>query len=504
MERRFDTSDFEQTLKDYADQFKMMPSKRAWNGIYNHLHPGSKWPSITVGIIFIITLVLIGNLNNSSNRLKKASVISSNATTLTSDKTYSPKAKNSENKEAFGIASKKSSVNTTIGNSDKKIEADNKINSGKNADIQNIGIKKTENTVGKTNTVSINDPLTSDELNKEKFVGIDNSTVNKQITGFLNSDASGVLAPSAMERAFLINEPVIKINFQEASSDHLSFIPNRAAFSTGFVSQAEKIDLKDNAPLKKAQKNSIKKKTSKKKNSKIQWLYYVEPTISYITLHSKDVQSSTLLSPSSLVVLTNQSPFKLVRNPRPGLEAGAQFNYSLSKKLQFISGVNFSYSAYSNISNLVHPTFASLILKDNSDNLYTKNFITHYGNGESQSVFPLVNYRLAAGIPVGFQYSIWKNEKLSIDISSAVEPLLVLKSNAYVISADGRYYINDPALLRKVNLDGKFGSYLSFHSKKIKWYIGPDIRYQMFSTYKDIYPTREHFFDYGIRIGISK
>ena len=65
MERRFDMSDFEQSLKDHADQFKMTPSKRVWNGIYNNLHPGSKWPSITVAIVFLITLVTIGNLNNS-------------------------------------------------------------------------------------------------------------------------------------------------------------------------------------------------------------------------------------------------------------------------------------------------------------------------------------------------------------------------------------------------------------------------------------------------------
>ncbi|HEY5392162.1 MAG TPA: hypothetical protein VIJ57_08620, partial [Hanamia sp.] len=75
MERRFDMSDFEQSLKDYADQFKIMPSKRTWNGIYNHLHPGSKWPSITVAIIFILTLVSIGNLNNSPKRFKKATLV---------------------------------------------------------------------------------------------------------------------------------------------------------------------------------------------------------------------------------------------------------------------------------------------------------------------------------------------------------------------------------------------------------------------------------------------
>ena len=72
MERRFDMSDFEQSLKDHADQFKMVPSKRVWNGIYNNLHPGSKWPSITIAILFLFTLITISRLNNSTSPIKNS------------------------------------------------------------------------------------------------------------------------------------------------------------------------------------------------------------------------------------------------------------------------------------------------------------------------------------------------------------------------------------------------------------------------------------------------
>ena len=72
MERRFDMSDFEQSLKDHADQFKMVPSKRVWNGIYNNLHPGSKWPSITIAILFLFTLITISRLNNSTSPVKNS------------------------------------------------------------------------------------------------------------------------------------------------------------------------------------------------------------------------------------------------------------------------------------------------------------------------------------------------------------------------------------------------------------------------------------------------
>ena len=68
METRYDMDNFEQILKEHADQFSMMPSKRVWNGVYNSLHPGSKWPSLTMLLFFLLTLVGIGPLNQSSKK----------------------------------------------------------------------------------------------------------------------------------------------------------------------------------------------------------------------------------------------------------------------------------------------------------------------------------------------------------------------------------------------------------------------------------------------------
>src|SRR5487761_2009241 len=69
MERRFFMNDFEVSLKEQADQFKMIPSKRVWHGIYNDLQPGRRWPSVTMSLLLIFTLVVIGHLNtNNSHR----------------------------------------------------------------------------------------------------------------------------------------------------------------------------------------------------------------------------------------------------------------------------------------------------------------------------------------------------------------------------------------------------------------------------------------------------
>jgi hypothetical protein len=66
MERRFDMMDFEQSLKEQVDQLRMVPSKKVWNGIYNNLHPGSNWPSLTMAFLFLFTFFGIGHLNNNN------------------------------------------------------------------------------------------------------------------------------------------------------------------------------------------------------------------------------------------------------------------------------------------------------------------------------------------------------------------------------------------------------------------------------------------------------
>jgi len=227
--------------------------------------------------------------------------------------------------------------------------------------------------------------------------------------------------------------------------------------------------------------------------------------ISSVSFDKKTIHPLASQNPSSIVVLSNQSqpPFQLIHNARLGFETGAEMTYKFSKKFGLITGANINYSSYSNISNFIHPTYANLILADKSG-AYQKNYLTHYGNGQSPSQISLINYNLEVSVPVGLRYEIWKNGKTRIDVSSVIAPSTVLKTNAFIISSDGRYYVNDPTLIRKFNVAAAFGSYITFSAKKIIWHIGPDFRYQLLSTYKNIYPSKEHFMDYGIRIGISK
>ena len=515
MERRFDMSDFERSLKDHADQFKMIPSKRVWNGIYNNLHPGSKWPSITVAILFLFTLITISRLNNSTNPIKNSA--------------------NTEAKKSRNIFITQSGVakdETLSGENNRGIDF-TKANTGKNSNTSINGLTSTQikSSVSKKSfslsSSHISSEKTNPQISAQKELRLKNSAIGKTVvkTGLKNSSSSDIVSlneAGLMMQTQTFAETNVADPEEQQNPFRLVFISQKALFQKdlSIPTSYQLFTLTPGEPLNvitfnldneiegfyknisnQDKKTDAFKKLRKRKN-RPEWTFYVNPTISTVSFNKKAIQPSG--NNSSMVVLSNQAPFKLLRNPRFGMEAGAEMSFKIDKKLRFITGFNFSYSGYTNLSNLVHPTYASLSLNDGNGGTYEKDYITHYGNGQSQGHVSLVNYNIEASIPLGVQLNIWGNEKLRIDLASLLEPTVLLKDNAYLISSDGRYYVNDPQLVRRTNLDGHFGSYITFIGKKVKWHLGPDFSYQLFSTYKNIYPAKEHLIDYGIRIGISK
>ncbi len=509
MERRFDMSDFEQSLKDHADQFKMTPSKRVWNGIYNNLHPGSKWPSITVAVVFLITLVSIGSLNNSAkhfngfphSNLKPSIATSKSDIEPQGGKAFGSPINSSNNSSNTDL---KTNRNTTTKN---KIHSEDKNASDKissssvsivvnNASGKSTFVSKIQNTIP-SNTVALQrKEATLPDLNVSVVNAVNQQKIKVSLLPKSVMDYADLQRAFAQQQEKLTRDLFIAVSYKTfsiLSSESLA----------GKLINPDKIEpiFPDEYILNQNVAISVNK-THRKKNNKIEWTFYVNPVISTVSFNKKTIQPSN--NTSSIVVLSNQPSFKIIHNPRFGVETGAEMSYQIAKKFQLITGLNLSYSGFNNVSNLVHPTFATLNLNDNQTGTYSKTYITHYGNGQSQDHINLVNYSIQASIPLGIQYNIWKSSKIKVDVSSLLEPSVVLKDDAYLISSDGRYYVNDPMLVRRTNVDGHFGSYITFIGKKIKWHLGPDFRYQLFSTYKNLYPTKEHFIDYGIRIGISK
>src|ERR1700685_70569 len=56
MERNFTNDEFEELIKQKADQYKLYPSEKVWKRIYSSLHTGRRW--FITGMALLITGIL--------------------------------------------------------------------------------------------------------------------------------------------------------------------------------------------------------------------------------------------------------------------------------------------------------------------------------------------------------------------------------------------------------------------------------------------------------------
>jgi len=95
------------------------------------------------------------------------------------------------------------------------------------------------------------------------------------------------------------------------------------------------------------------------------------------------------------------------------------------------------------------------------------------------------------------------NDNLQLNAAASFQPSYVLANQAYILSTDKFNYITQPSLSRRWNMGTNIGTFISFNSNKYKWEIGPQVHYQLLSSYSNEYHVKEHFIDYGIRLGIG-
>ncbi len=489
-------TNFEQSLKDQADQFSMLPSKRVWHGIYNDLHPGSKWPSIAVGFVFLFTLLGIGHLNNTG---KQHNAMIPSSETNGPEITENEKAPvhTIDKKHSSGVAALLSQTNSS--ETPNSFFEENK-NNGAVPGLTGKIIPLYPEATGLTKNIDDQETLTAKSYNFYPPVG-DKINIGASTNNFDQVATSGQ-AESLTEVPVVKNEVPFTVSAEFADS-----LKSGAA---QLILEPVPLDktTEDNETIENNRANETSAAAIhllKKRNERIQWLYFVTPAVSTATFDGKPYPPPANSNLSPVIPGPNQNKYGMLYKARLGYQIGTEMQFAFTKEWRLTAGGHLSYSGYNVISNQVHPTFATLMLMDNnSGSPHVRSYITHYGNGEGQNQISLSNYSYQFSIPLGLQYAIFENGKFMINLSSSVEPSLILKSNAYIISSDGRYYVNDPDLLRKINVSGNFGSFITFKSDKIKWQLGPNIRYQLLSTYQKIYPVKEHLIDYGIRIGISR
>ena len=202
MEKRIYTNNFERFIKESADDFKMIPSKRVWHSIYNDLHPSRKWPSVLMCLILFTGMLFIGYENTDPT-----SSLSSEKKT-TQNNTILATLENKNTQEVTSIDSSKELINNKKNNNpttlSTSVASSNKVSSptysreesnvnSKKASItsfyvvtnnptKNSEVLNSKPSVTKVNTKQTNASITKIEASSE------NTTINEFITNELKNN----------------------------------------------------------------------------------------------------------------------------------------------------------------------------------------------------------------------------------------------------------------------------------------------------------------------------
>ena len=461
IEKLFDMTDFEQSLKEHADDFTIVPSRKVWQGIYKNMHPGRRWPSIPMAFMLLLSLIGIGYLNNAP--------INPTQNEINLNKSNLSSSSNGRQEKPPGNKLSVASIN-------------NDYNPAKNYPLGTVSLNKVENT--EVEPIARNQFVAG--TRQEKQQSTKNELGLKTINSFDQQSSNVILESEIVEGKENVETGLNTTDVTIISSE-----------------ESEEKDADAEIQKKKAVSNNVEKILAKK-TPKLTFSYFLMPTVTN-AYFAGNAEKDSKADGSILTVNPNLSRGNtMIVNAQLGLRLGGQVEYQLNPKLQLLMMGQLSYSGYTIISNNERLATGKLALKDKTGPVYSKAYFTSYGNGRSENQVPLKNYSLQVSIPVGIQYEIWQNKSAGIFVTTAGGPSFVLKSNAHLLSSDGRNYVDDQSLLRKSNYTGYLGTHIEFKAKNLKWRIGPTVTYQLLSTYEDKYPVKEHLVDYGIKIGISK
>jgi hypothetical protein len=517
MENEFYTDEFEQLLKEKADQFSMYPSKRVWHSIYNNLHPSRRWPSVVMSLLLISSLILIGYLNTGENSITRqinssSTLTKSSGEIITSSQKINSKIQfpaYSKMKQQSGTqyntafedvitnetdfytytvvkSNRPVYLNTATAISDIKFTAETPETNNNDRNIVqtvNTYIKSNQifadiavfNKKNKTITSKSSDNNNDNVLNKNNT-----DEITPQSTDNIKSALNPVANPSQSETAKEV---------AEANTNPVSLNVNSA------VTNEEKAWIENYALQ--------NKPAAKKWKGRLGYQFYVTPAVNYRKLTTKVKGSATPFATTGDI---NNS---ISQKPGFGFEAGLGLNYAIAKRLQFKAGLQFNYTNYDiSADQASHPIVTTILLNDPSTGYSysaarTSTISNSFNTAASRPV-TLHNRTYQVSLPIGFAYKLSSHDNVEWFAAATLQPSYYFGGKAHLISTDLKSYVSDPSSISSWNLNLGFETYMNFKLGTYNLQIGPQVRYQVNSTYKRDVALIEKPYAIGLKFGLTK
>jgi len=279
-------------------------------------------------------------------------------------------------------------------------------------------------------------------------------------------------------------------------------VPHASTELAAVKETGDDLNLKDNIPAIESVTSAIK---PVHKKNKISFQVFFTPTVSYRKLSENKAYLNATPQTNATInyaVLYNVND-AVTHKPDMGVELGFTAKYPVSKNMKLRGGVQFNVSRY-DIKAFNYPTeVARIALNNSSLGVDYVGAATNYRNFGGGKVDWLQNKYFQLSAPIGAEIKLAGNNNTSFGIAGTVQPTYVLGDRAYMISTDYKNYTEVPWLMRRWNMNTSFETFVAYSTGKLNWQVGPQIRYQVFSSFVTEYPVRENLFDFGLKVGVS-
>lgn len=456
----------EELLKKEALNYRVYPSEKVWENIRDVIQPETKWPAlitIFVSIVLALSISTIINYPSEKIGISKAADFSNNI------KTNTPTIQISKPKKSIFFAQNFYEAKAEIKNI-------NKIEILKD-DVGNINIQSIKES--QENSLIVNTKVT-----ETNFV-ISNVNQSDKISTLTQSSLNNFLTETPIE----IDKIKAEVNFSNLKAT--SFIENNNS----------KINFISNNGIFKTQQNKI----IKKYNNKWKLQYYLTLSNSYRTLDDDKTRSRYTSAITDRIALNRNVNDIVIHKPMLGIEIGGSIMYPITKRLFIKTGIQFNIRQY-NIDAFNAYGAANISYVNNYQlNTYSaiSGFSTNFENAIGAKT-NLQNKLYELSIPIGLEWDVIDGTKWGLRLNGSFQPTVALNRSNHIISTDYKYYTDATPFFRRFNINSDAGILFTMKTKNVKWFFGPQVRFQQLPTYNDLYPIKEYRVDYGVKIGFLK
>ncbi|PZR29751.1 MAG: hypothetical protein DI535_01200 [Citrobacter freundii] len=473
MESNYSNRDFEQFVKQNADEYRMFPSEKVWSGINNSLHTRRRWTGFGLAFLLLLTGGAVSWVMTMYPASKKSQDIAS----------VKPTAPGND------LSSGSNESATTA-------QAQQKKQSRKLHGLLPFNKESDQPTTIKNQSAPI---VIQDALSEQLRQNI----------------AEQLPAPSVpahtelIERVEKIGTPAhatrIKHAADPASTPAISIATAETLSSPAI---AVPVAAKDNAPLQKQNlqeppltiESVVNSYKREKVHKKLSWQLFITPTISYRKLGVNKAYNNTAATGYPLSPALTDVNQAVTHKPDIGLQLGFAARYPLTNALKLRAGLQFNVNRYDIKAFSYSGEMATIGLNPGSSSVSA---YTRYRNYSGYRADWLKNFYYTVSVPIGAELKVLGNEKTSFGVAGTIQPTYVISDGAYLLSTDYKNYAKVPWLTRNFNLSTGFEAFINYTSGKTQWQIGPQVRYQLLSSFENKYPVKENLFDFGVKIGVT-